>query len=63
MFSGKEAALRPILDALLTVALGLGPDVTMSPVKTLVPLYRRRVLARVKPATQARVAWASVSAA
>jgi hypothetical protein len=55
MFSGKKAALRPVYDALLGLALALGRDVTVSPGKTIVPFYRRHVFAQVKPATQTRV--------
>jgi Domain of unknown function (DUF5655)/Domain of unknown function (DUF4287) len=55
MFSGKKAALRPIYDRLLELGLSLGPDVQVSPSKTIVPFYRNHVFAQVKPSTQTRV--------
>jgi hypothetical protein len=55
MFSGPIAALRPILDKLMTKARALGKDVKICPCKTIVPFYRERVFAEVKPATRTRV--------
>lgn len=49
MFSGKGAALRPIFEALLDAALELGPDIRISPCQTIVPIYRARVIAQIKP--------------
>jgi hypothetical protein len=55
MFSGKRAALRPIYDTLLKLALALGDDVKVCPCQTIVPLYRRHVFAQIKPATNTRI--------
>jgi hypothetical protein len=55
MFSGKKAALRPLYDRLLKLALSIGRDVTASPGKTIVPLYRAHVFAQIKPTTNTRL--------
>jgi hypothetical protein len=55
MFAGSKAALRPIYDRLLHLGLSLGRDVTASPGKTIVPLYRQHVFAQIKPATNTRI--------
>lgn len=54
MFAGKEA-LRPIYDAVLHLGLALGADVKACPGKTIVPLYRKRVFAELKPSTRTRL--------
>jgi hypothetical protein len=55
MYEAKKAGLRPIHDALLDVALGLGKDVKVCPCQTMVPLYRRHVFAQIKPSTNTRI--------
>jgi Domain of unknown function (DUF5655)/Domain of unknown function (DUF4287) len=55
MFAGPKAGLRPVYEELLTLALGIGPDVTASPGKTIVPLYRRHVFAQLKSTTRTRI--------
>ena len=55
MFSGPKAGLLPIYDKLLKLGLSLGKDVTASPGKTMVALYRKRVFARITPTTRTRV--------
>ncbi|HMP01974.1 MAG TPA: DUF5655 domain-containing protein [Gemmatales bacterium] len=55
MFGGKKAALRPILDRVVELARGLGRDIQVCPCKTIVPIYRRNVIAQVKPSTLTRV--------
>jgi hypothetical protein len=55
MFDGGKAALRPIYEKVLTAARKLGKDVKVCPCKTIVPFYRNRVFAQVKPATKTRV--------
>jgi hypothetical protein len=55
MFAGGKAGLRPIYDRVLTAARKLGKDVKVCPCKTIVPFYRNRVFAQVKPATKTRV--------
>jgi hypothetical protein len=54
-FAGAKAALRPLYEQLLRLALDLGRDVRVSPTKTLVPLYRKHVFAQLKPATRTRL--------
>lgn len=55
MFAGAKAHLRPIAEAVWTFARGLGADVKVCPCKTIVPLYRTRVFAELKPATRTRL--------
>ena len=54
-YSGKKAALRPVYDRLLEMALSLGRDVKVCPCRTMVPFYRRHVFAEVHATTNARV--------
>jgi len=55
MFAGPRAALRPLYDQLLQLALALGNDVKASPGKTVVSLYRNHVFAHLKVSTNKRV--------
>ncbi len=55
LFSGPKAALRPIYEELMSIAMQLGDDVTATPCKTFVPLRRRYVFAQIKPATRTRI--------
>jgi Domain of unknown function (DUF5655) len=55
MYAGKRAALRPIYEKLLTMGLGVGCEAKACPGKTMVPLYRERVFAEIKPATNSRI--------
>lgn len=55
MFAGGKAHLRPIYDELLKLGFDQGPDVKACPGKTIVPLYRNRVFAELKPATKTRI--------
>jgi hypothetical protein len=55
MYAGPKAALRPIYDALLELAFRLGKDIRVSPAKTIVPIYRKHVIAQIKPSTRTRV--------
>ena len=55
MFAGAKAGLRPLYDALLTVGLSIGKDTKACPCKTIVPIYRRHVIAQIKPATRTRI--------
>src|SRR6266446_3109685 len=55
MFTGAKAALRPIYDQLLQLALKQGNDVKACPCQTIVPLYRHHVFAQIKPATNTRI--------
>jgi hypothetical protein len=55
MFAGSKAGLKPIYDALLTLAKGLSKEVKACPCKTIVPLYRKHVFAQIKPSTRTRI--------
>ena len=54
MFSGPRAALRPLYDALYDLARSY-PDAKLSPGKTIVPIYRKHVIAQIKPTTNTRI--------
>ena len=54
-FAGPKALLRPIFDTVLEFARSLGSDVRICPCKTIVPIYRNRVFAELKPATRTRL--------
>ncbi len=53
-YSGKEQ-LRPIYEAALAMAMGLGADVEPAPKKTYVSLRRNKQFALLKPATKTRL--------
>jgi hypothetical protein len=55
MFAGPKAGLVPIYDALLALGRALAKDVKFCPCKTIVPFYRRHVIAQVKPSTRTRI--------
>jgi hypothetical protein len=55
MFSGSKSSLRPIYDKLLETALRIAPDIRACPCRTIVPLYRNRVFAQIKPTTKTRI--------
>jgi hypothetical protein len=55
MFYGPRAALRPVYDQLLKVALSVNKDVKACPGKTAVALYRKHVFAQIKVSTNTRV--------
>jgi hypothetical protein len=55
LFAGPKATLRPIFEQLTAEARKLGADVKVCPCKTIVPFYRQRVFAEVKPATKTRL--------
>lgn len=55
MFSGSKAALRPLYDKLYDFARSVGDDVGMSPGKTIVSIYRKHVIAQIKPTTRTRI--------
>jgi hypothetical protein len=54
-YAGARAALRPIHDRLVKVALELGGDVEVSVKKTGVSLRRARQFALIQPATNTRI--------
>lgn len=55
LYSGPKALLRPIHDKLISLALTLGPELKLCPCKTIIPLYRNRMFAQIKPATLKRI--------
>lgn len=48
-------SLRPLHEALEALAFSLGDDIRLCPGKTIVPVYRRHVIAQIKPATKTRI--------
>jgi Domain of unknown function (DUF5655)/Domain of unknown function (DUF4287) len=55
MFAGPKLHLRIIYDEILKHALTLGPDIRVSPCSTIVPIYRKHVIAQIKPTTRSRI--------
>src|SRR5215813_8545100 len=55
MFAGSKAGLLPVYDALLKLGLSIGKDVKACPCQTIVPLYRKHVIAQIKPTTKTRI--------
>ncbi len=53
-YAGAKAHFKPIFDAIVEYARTLGKDVKVCPCKTMVPLYRGRVFAEMRPATKTR---------
>jgi hypothetical protein len=54
-YAGPRAALRPLYEQLLELGLRMSEDVKACPCKTMVPLYRNRVFAQIKPTTNTRI--------
>ena len=55
MFGGSKAAMRPIGEALMRLARDLGPEVKLCPCQTMIPFYRKHVIAQIKPSTKTRI--------
>lgn len=55
MFAGKKAPMLPLYHKLLELGRALGDDVKFCPCKTMVPFYRKHVIAQIKPTTNTRV--------
>lgn len=55
LYAGPKAGLWPLYEKLVEMAATLGKDVTASPCKTFVPLYRRHVFAQIKRTTRTRI--------
>jgi hypothetical protein len=49
LFSGKNAALRPVYDTLAGVIIGLGDDVKLQPAQTMIPYYRNKKFVEIRP--------------
>lgn len=54
-YAGKKAALRLLYDSLLSLCRSLGADARACPCKTIVPIYRKHVIAQIKPTTNTRI--------
>lgn len=54
MYVGKEA-LRPMHEKLVGLGLALGEDIKICPCSTIVPIYRKHVIAQIKPTTKTRI--------
>jgi hypothetical protein len=54
-YSGTKADLRPLYEKVVNLAMKLGKDVRVVPGKTIVPIYRKNVIAQVKAATPTRI--------
>jgi predicted transport protein len=54
-YAGPKARLRPMYEAVLAEATGLGPDVEVAPKKTYVSLRRHKQFALVKAATRSQI--------
>lgn len=54
-YAGKKEHLLPIYTRLLEIARDLGPDITVCPCKTMVPIYRAHVIANITPRTQKQI--------
>ena len=55
MYAGGKAALRPLHDAIIAGALERCSDLKICPCQTIVPLYRKHVVAQIKPAARSRI--------
>lgn len=55
MFEGPKAGLKPLFDEVVAFARSIGKDVCVCPCQTIVPFYRVRKFAELKPATKTRL--------
>lgn len=55
MFAGSKSGLRPIYEKLLQLCLEFAPDLKACPCETIVPIYRKHVVAQLKPTTRTRI--------
>ncbi len=55
MYAGGKGALKVFHDRLLEIARTMGRDVRICPCKTIVPIYRRHVIAQIFPASRTRI--------
>lgn len=55
MFASGKAALRPLGDALMRMALEVANDIKFCPCQTMIPFYRNHVIAQIKPSTRTRI--------
>jgi hypothetical protein len=55
LFRGRNASLRPIFDALVTLASSLGEGLRICPTHSSVSLYRQRLVADIRPSGGKRI--------
>lgn len=55
MYAGPRQALWPVAEAVLRLARKLGRDVKVCPCQTILPVYRTRAFAELKPTTRTRL--------
>lgn len=55
MYAGGRSILKPFHDRLLEIARVMGRDVRVCPCKTVIPIYRRHVIAQIFPASRTRI--------
>jgi hypothetical protein len=55
IFSGNKSHLRPLYEEILRFALSVGPDVKCCPCATMIPFYRKHVIAQVKAPNRSRL--------
>lgn len=55
MVSGKREALRPVWESVFPWIRSLGDDVECCPGKTIIPFYRGKVFAQIKPGSLRRL--------
>ncbi len=55
LYSGEKEPLRPIHDRIVKMAKGLGHDIDVCPRTMMVPIYRKRLIAEIRPSSHRRV--------
>lgn len=55
LYSGEKERLRPIHDRIVEMAKGLGHDIQVCPRSMMVPIYRKHLIAEIKPSSHMRV--------
>ena len=55
IFLGQKSSLRPIYEEILQFALELAPDTKVCPCATIIPFYRKHVIAQVKAPNRSRI--------
>lgn len=55
IFSGNKAHLQPLYEAILRFGLSFADDVKVCPCATIIPFYRRHVIAQVRVPNRSRI--------
>jgi hypothetical protein len=55
IFSGNKAHLRPFYEEILQFGLGVADDVKVCPCATIIPFYRKHVIAQVRVPNRSRI--------